>query len=263
MLVANSNTIDNFITFIDEHRYDVIGTISFAGSDPNSGPFATGLSADGIEQCVFNPRDGKFYINIAAVVPIPPSTNTQGYTLRISAGPPFEVEAAFQIPKTSGCTGGSGLAVGPAHQLALACGTPSANSLIISDLFDGTAIPAGPGGADAAWYNSGTNHYYYGAYMASPTLIVGVVDAGSTTSCNTTPVLSGCPTPDQSIPTFGGFPHSVAADSVSNQVYVPIRSNFFGRKATVCSSFTGNTANDVQGCIAGCRRGPARQQLKP
>jgi hypothetical protein len=246
VLVGNGNTIDNFITFIDARRYDVIGRIKFDGTDANSGPFSNGLRANGIEFCVFNPRDGKFYLNIPAVV----STNTQGYTLRISAAAPFKVEAAFQIPKTSGCTGGFGLAVGPAHQLALGCNAPSANSLIISDLFDGTAIPAGPGGVDEVWYNSGTNHYYYGAYMATPTLIVGVVDAGSTASCNTTPVPSGCPTPDPSIPTFGGFPHSVAADSVSNQVYVPIRSNFFGRKATVCSSFTGNTANDVQGCIA-------------
>jgi len=195
---------------------------------------------------VFNPRDGKFYLNIAAVV----STNTQGYTLRISAAVPFKVEAAFQIPQTSGCTGGFGLAVGPAHQLALGCGAPSANSLIISDLFDGTAIPAGPGGVDEVWYNSGTNHYYYGGFQARPTVLVGVVDAGSTTnnSCKTTPVPSGCPTPDPSPISGRNFPHSVAADSVSNQVYVPIRSSLFG-EATLCSSITGQAASDVQGCI--------------
>ena len=104
---------------------------------------------------------------------------------------------------------------------------------------------------DEVWYNSGTNHYYYGAYLARPTPTVGVVDAGSTTnnSCKTTPVPSGCPTPDPSPISGLNFPHSVAADSVSNQVYVPIRSSLFGG-ATVCSSFTGNTANDVQGCIA-------------
>jgi hypothetical protein len=246
VLVANDNSLDNFITFIDAARYDVIGTISFAGSDRNSGPFSNGLRASGIGFCAFNPRDGKFYLNIPAVVTTPPSTNTQGYTLRISAAAPFTVEAAFQIPKTLGCTGGSGLAVGPANQLALACVAPSANSLIISDLFDGTAIPAGPGGVDEAWYNSGTNHYYYGGL---PSPLVGVVDAGSTTnnSCNTTPVPSGCPTSDPSVPAVG-FPHSVAADSVSNQVYVAERSSLFG-VATVCGSFTGNTANDVQGCI--------------
>src|SRR6516165_6738903 len=226
VLVGNGNTIDNFITFIDAARYDVIGTINFRGSDPNSGPFSNGLEANGVEFCVFNPRDGKFYLNIPAVM----STNTQGYALRISAAAPFKVEAAFQIPKTSGCTGGFGIAVGPAHQLALGCNAPSANSLVISDLFDGTVIPAGPGGVDEVWYNSGTNHYYYGGFQARPTVLVGVVDAGSTTnnSCNTTPVPSGCPTSDPSIPTPLVFAHSVAADSVSNQVYVPIRSSLFG-----------------------------------
>jgi hypothetical protein len=147
--------------------------------------------------------------------------------------------------------------VGPADQLALGCGPPPtttpptpANSLIISDQFDGTAIKIGPAGTDEVWYNPTTNHYYYGAYMARPTPLVGVVDAGSTTnnSCNTTPAPSGCPTPDPSILTPAGFTHSVAADSVSNQVYVPIRSSLFGG-ATICSSITGQAANDVQGCI--------------
>ena len=157
---------------------------------------------------------------------------------------------------STSCYAPMGLAVGPADQLALGCGPPPttttpANSLIISDQFDGTAIPAGPAGVDEVWYNSGTNHYYYGGFQARPTALVGVVDAGSTTnnSCNTTPVPSGCPTSDPSIPTPLVFAHSVAADSVSNQVYVPIRSSLFGG-ATVCSSFTGQAANDVQGCIA-------------
>ena len=116
VLVGNGNTIDNFITFIDARRYDVIGRIKFDGTDANSGPFSNGLQANGIEFCVFNPRDGKFYLNIPAVV----STNTQGYTLRISAAAPFKVEAAFQIPKTSGCTGGFGLCrAGPSTRARL------------------------------------------------------------------------------------------------------------------------------------------------
>jgi hypothetical protein len=257
VLVGNNNTIDNFITFIDAARYDVTGTINFRGSDPNSGPFSNGLQANGIEFCVFNPRDGNFYLNISATDDGAGDPVSPGYTLRISSTAPFKVTGWQSINYTStSCYAPAGLAVGPADQLALGCGPPPttatpANSLIISDQFDGTAIPAGPAGVDEVWYNSGTNHYYYGGYMARPTRIVGVVDAGSTTnnSCKTTPVPSGCPTPDPSIPTAaGGFVHSVAADSVSNKVYVPIRSSLFGG-ATVCSSITGQAANDVQGCI--------------
>ena len=85
---------------------------------------------------------------------------------------------------------------------------------------------------------------------------LGVTDAGSVTSntCNGASPPAGCPTADVAIATAAGS-HSVAADSITNQVYVPIRSNLVAVMApatppTVCSSFTGNTADDVQGCIA-------------
>ena len=259
VLVTNSNTIDNFITFIGARRYDVIGKIKFDGTDANAGPFApsSGHKANGIDQCQFDKRDGNFYLNIQATDDGASHPVSPGYTLRISSTAPFKVTGWQSINYTStSCYAPMGLAVGPADQLALGCGPPPttttpANSLIISDQFDGTAIPSGPGGVDEVWYNSGTNHYYYGAYLARPTPTVGVVDAGSTTnnSCNTTPVPSGCPTSDPSIPTPLVFVHSVAADSVSNQVYVPIRSSLFGG-AKVCSSITGQAANDLQGCIA-------------
>jgi len=74
----------------------------------------------------------------------------QGVTLRISPSAPFKVLAAFPTPKTTptGCTGGSGLAVGPANQLLLGCGGTSTSSLIISDKFDGTAILGAQAGPD-------------------------------------------------------------------------------------------------------------------
>jgi len=276
VLVTNSNTIDNFITFIDARRYDVIGKIKFDGTDANAGPFSpsSGRKANGIDQCQFDARDGNFYLNIQATDDGAGHPVSPGYTLRISSTArrsdsegdgehdddghfPFKVTGWQSIDYTStSCYAPMGLAVGPADQLALGCGpapttTTPANSLIISDQFDGTAIKIGPAGTDEVWYNPTTNHYYYGGFQARPTALVGVVDAGSTTnnSCNTTPVPSGCPTSDPSIPTPLVFAHSVAADSVSNQVYVPIRSSLFGG-ATVCSSFTGQPANDVQGCIA-------------
>ena len=58
VLVTNSTTIDNFITFIDARKYDVIGKIKFDGTDANAGPFApsSGHKANGIEQCQFDAR---------------------------------------------------------------------------------------------------------------------------------------------------------------------------------------------------------------
>ena len=57
VLVANDDPSDNFI---GEDSLRVIGKIRFDGTDANG----NNILADGIEQCAFNPRDGKFYINI-------------------------------------------------------------------------------------------------------------------------------------------------------------------------------------------------------
>src|SRR5262249_42664383 len=79
-------------------------------------------------------------------------------------------------------------------------------------------------------------HYFLARSSAvAPTQLLGVVDAEGGTQ-------------DQSIPTTTspGTPnaHSVAADPVMNQVYVPIPG---GNKSNVCSSAGGS---DAAGCIA-------------
>jgi hypothetical protein len=234
VLIANADPLDNFITFIDAGSHQVLQKISFKGGDPN----AMGVVASGIEQCQFNPRDEKFYLGIPAT-----SANGSGpgVVVRISEEAPFQVEQIFPIAaSTTGCRGPSGLAVGPDHQIALGCGGTSTNSLIISDI-DGTTVPGGvvvgQGGADEIWYNPGSNHYYFARSGAAS---LGVEDAGPP------------PNPDPTISTAPGS-HSVAADSIQNLVYVPIR----GNKATtppgtakVCSLITGKADDDNRGCIA-------------
>jgi hypothetical protein len=166
--------------------------------------------------------------------------------VRISAIPPFHVEAAFTIPIATGCIGGpNGLAVGPDSQIALGCGG-FANSLIINETTGSViATVPGEGGADEIWYNHGTNHYYFARDLdrISGEAHLGVEDAG--------------PPPQQETPphivTAAGS-HSVAADAIKNEVYVPIRSNLVAervaRPPTVCSSFSGDPMDDVTGCIA-------------
>jgi DNA-binding beta-propeller fold protein YncE len=56
VLIANDETFDNFITFINADTYQVIQKIKFDGTDPN----ADHILANGIEQCIFNPKDGNF-----------------------------------------------------------------------------------------------------------------------------------------------------------------------------------------------------------
>jgi len=242
VLVANDDTADNFITFIGEDSYKELGKIRFDGTDPNG----ANLKADGIEQCAFDHRDGKFYLSLPDVGGGTPgvggSTGHDGAVVRISGHAPFKVEKVFPIAAATGCTGPQGMAVGPAHQLALGCGGTSTNSLIIDDRNGGTiAIVTGQGGTDEDWYNPGSNHYYF---ARSTPKALGVEDAG--------PPPSGDPT----VSTASGS-HSVAADPIRNQVYVPIRGNAATHPtpgtSTVCSSgkdVFGNPGSDALGCIA-------------
>jgi len=229
------------------------------------------IQASGIEQCQFNPRDGKFYLNIPKSNIYPDTNNTgsgPGYVLRISGTAPFRVEATFRIDNLTNCIGPQGLAVGPANQLALGCGgAVGSDSLIISDTFlDGTnstdnastiiATVTGQGATDEIWYDYGSNHYYFphrGSATATPPVpgTLGIVDAGNAT---TLPALdttvdgngntcTGC------IP-IGLGTGTVSADSLLKLVFVAVRA---GMGNTVCSggidafNFVGH---DDLGCIA-------------
>ena len=152
VLIANDDPADNFITFIGEDSYKVLGRIRFDGTDPNG----DNILANGIEQCAFNPRDGKFYLNIPMTGPATATTPGDGVVVRISPHTPFQVEKVFPISSAkTGCFGPQGMAVGPDHQLGLGCG--GANSLIIDDRDGSTvAVVTGEGGTDEAWYNSGS-----------------------------------------------------------------------------------------------------------
>ena len=184
VLIANDETFDNFITFIGEDSYKVLHKITFNGSDKNAGiDPETGkpIQANGIEQCIFNPRDGNFYLNIPNTVK-GSNTTAPGVTLRISGHAPFTVEKIFdfaQAPLSStGCPGGTGIAVGPDHQLAMNCG------LIIDDR-TGAVIAnfENEGSADEIWYNPGDNHYFFANSTCKQTVTttgcLGVVDAGT------------------------------------------------------------------------------------
>jgi hypothetical protein len=225
VLIANDDPLDNFISFIGEDRYNVIQQMKFDGSDP----YAKNLVANGIEQCDFNPRDGKFYINLPNVVT---KTNpaAPGVVLRISGEAPFHVEQVFSLDPT--CGGASGLKIGPDHQIGLACG--GVNAEIIDSRTGGKiALLPGLGGADETWYDPRSRHYFFG--ISTPGTL-GVADAGPP------------PSVDPSTPTASGS-HSVAADPITNHVYVPIR----GGAGTVCSSghdVFGVKGNDTLGCIA-------------
>jgi hypothetical protein len=136
-----------------------------------------------------------------------------------------KIEQTFSL-SGSGCGGNAGMALGPFPQALLGCNAGT-NSAVIINLNSGSVIHKAPGpqaGTDEAWFNPGDNHYFLGN---DPFL--GVVDAtaGKTDFSPSSAVGS----------------HSVAADPVKNQVYVPINSNpAEGGASGICGS--------ANGCIA-------------
>jgi hypothetical protein len=231
VLIANDNPFDNFITFINADTYEVIQKIKFDGTDPNG----EHILANGIEQCIFNPKDGNIYINIPNTGAATLATPLPGLLLRISGTAPYHVEkivADFSKAPwdKTGCDGGTGIALGPDKQLANSCG------LIVN--YETGAIIANfesEGGADEIWFNDG--HYFL---ADSTPERLGVISAGPP------------PIADLESVTAAGS-HSVAADSVTGEVYVPIRgNNAVANSGAVCSKATdafGNAGSDAFGCI--------------
>jgi hypothetical protein len=231
ILIANdASSPSPFVTFISSTSFSVLGHIVMDGTKGT--PNATG----GIEQCQWSPKTGKFYLN----VPNPAGPNADnGVVLQID--PVSErIEQTFSLAG-SGCGGNAGMALGQFPQALLGCSNAGPNSVVIN-LNSGAIIGtlAGEAGADEVWFNPGDNQYFLGngnhltAVGGGHAPILGVVDSTGKR-------------PDFSPSTAVGS-HSVAADPVKNQVYVPINSNpAQGGASGICGANGGSNAN---GCIA-------------
>jgi hypothetical protein len=245
VLAANDDPLDNFLTFINTETYSIIGsTHKLDGSDPNfkitltpAVAGTTNVAADGIEQCKFNPRTGSYYLAVPATV-VTTATGTQagpGVVLKISRNAPFHIEETITIPASTGC-GPQGLAIGPRHEIQLGCA--GANSVIIDDrsgpIATVIAQENGEGGADEVWYNPGDNSYFIARSAAGK---LGVQDAGSSP-----------PQADADVTTTIGS-HSVAADMLRNQIYVPVRANTV---AGTCGVNPTTGQNNPPGCATTC-----------
>ena len=232
VLVANNADDPPYVTLISTKTYQVLKQIKFDGT--NGTPKAT----NGIEQCQWSHRTGKFYVAVPEVNG--PGDNTAPGGVAVINPITGTVERTFIIPINS-CAGPQGMAIGPEHQILLGCNspgpTPNAPTAIINER-NGHVIATlnNESGADMVWFNPGDNHYFLARSSAVGTSqLLGVVDADD-------------PHEDQSVFTATKVTparnaHSVAADPIFNQVYVPIPA----QRSTVCSSAGGD---DTKGCIA-------------
>jgi hypothetical protein len=216
VLIANDKAPDTFISFVSTSSYSVVDAIKLDGNDTTHN--AHGIKAtNGIEQCQWNPRTGKFYINIPEVNG-PGDDSSPGAVLVIDPVS-RQVTQTFPIPHAD-CAGPAGMAVGPEPQILLGC---SVGSIMINEE-NGDKIASFTFRSDELWYNFGDNQYF----LAGDDL--GVVDAASAT-------------PDAGAKTNT---HSVAAEPFSNHVYVPV--NNAAPLTNFCHSANAGISN-AAGCI--------------
>jgi len=225
----------------DELAYDAKDQIIVIANDAETPPFFTFISVvnqtiisklpyptttNGIEQPVWSPTTGHFY------VAIPQSqTNPGGEIAELdpTTTPPSFVRA-FALP--SNCIP-HGLALGPHPNAIVGCSTPAAANptlpagtqiiSVILNITNGSTITiTDVGGSDEVWYNPGDNRYYLAANTWTTTgktgaplnPVLGIIDAGTNTFIANEPTAIGA--------------HSVAVDPFTNQVFVPFPNGAIG-----------------------------------
>ena len=212
LLVANdAATPSPFLTLINTTNNTIAQKIPITAS--------TG----GIEQPVWDPATGKFYVSI-------PQENNTGAGAIIAIDPlSGAVTHTFDLAALGiGSCGPTGLALGGGH-LMIACGNAGTQAI----LFD----PTGNGGngkvlntysqvsgSDEAWFDPTSDLFFVTGASNPGGPILGIIN-GTTGAF------------DQSLVTSPGA-HSVAVDPISGQVFVP-----FG-------GIAGNTVCPTTGCIA-------------
>jgi hypothetical protein len=228
LMANNAEAPFPFASLVSTRTYSVVKKITFNGAG------GTPKAVNGAEQCQWNQRTGKFYISL-------PEIDGTGGAGGVAVIDPksMAVETTFVVPLAS-CQAPQGMAIGPDHQILLGCNGPSGanHPTAIIDERNGRVIKtlANQSGADMVWFNPGDDHYFLARSAAvGANQLLGVVDADGISQDQSVPLTSTAGAPNA---------HSVAADPVSNQVYVPIPGN---GKSNVCSSAGGS---DALGCIA-------------
>jgi hypothetical protein len=215
----------------DEGCYDADDGLVMMANPADSPPFTTWIStktnavtakytftgSTGLEQCVYDPGTKNFFINNDSTTANPTGELDVIPASSVVAGNPT-VSAAYPEPACNP----SGLALGPGENLLVGCTPPNGSQLItlVLSATNGSVVKtiAGIGGEDEVAYDASLNRFYTSsdvmtgngiANSAGPfTPVLGSIDATSFTLIATYPTGTGS--------------HSVAADSSSGQVFVPV-----------------------------------------
>jgi len=250
----------------DENCLDTVDNLFMTANNADSPPFGTIISTkdytikhqikftnstNGAEQCAWSPRTGMFYITLPGV-----ETPDNGHGVVEVIDPKSgAVVKTFDIPLEV-CGTPQGMALGPEPQIMVGCNEGSGvsgnnlHSGIIINERNGSIIAVLPNeaGPDEVYYGAGTAEYFLAQSGSAPTCsptgctgnqLLGVVDATFKQDD------ASIATANKSIK--GRSAHSVAADSKTKKVFVPIPAGVGLTPTGVCTSAGGSDAN---GCIA-------------
>jgi hypothetical protein len=236
LFANNAESPFPFVTFISTATYAVTGKIVMDGTINGGSVQPTPKATNGVEQCQWDQETGHFFITVPEVNG-PGNDSAPGAVLELNPVT-HAILNDFSIPLAS-CAGPQGMAIGPSPQILLGCNaTANANNpTAIINKFNGSIVATinQQSGADEVWFNPGDGLYFLARSAAvGANQLLGIIDSVTFAS-------NSVFTANKSI--AGRNAHSVAADPILNQVYVPIPAGV----STVCSSVGGIDAN---GCIA-------------
>jgi len=187
ILVANDADTPPFASLIDTQTRTVVAKITFDDATA------------GLEQPVWDPATHLFYMSVPEAVAAPGGA--------VAVIDPLTRSRVGLFP-VKNC-GPAGLALGPKQQLLLGCGDQTAVQVMDARTGDVVATISQVSGADEVWYNPGDKHYYVAARDNPSGPVLGVIDAMTNTWI-------------QNVPT-GRNAHSVAANPINDEIFVPLR----------------------------------------
>lgn len=211
-----------FVSLISVSAHKVLAQIPFDGT--NNTPNATG----GIEQPVYSPATGLFYV----AVPDDGDPNTSGGAIAIINPATLQPIGKYTLTNCNP----NGMALGPDKmEVFLGCneyGGPPGGPQVIS-LVDGSmlasfpqSVPA-PSGAfygnqcDEVWYNPALNDYLGACQFSYNNANITVIDAGTGLDASKIKFLQNIATDTNGYNAIGAS-HSVASDPYTGAVLVPL-----------------------------------------
>lgn len=220
LLVANNAASPPFATLVDAQTRAIVTKITFDGTnaDNHGAPNAT----NGIEQSVWDPsHGGRFFISI-------PELNGSGPG-GVAMIDPLTGNVTKVYDLGSASLGGftkcspAGLALGTGGKLMVGCGVASQSILLDPNANNGngsTKAFSQVSGEDMVWFDPTSNRYFLAARLNPGGPVLGIIDGLSETFLENVLTTPG--------------DHSVAADPVSGEVFVPFGGNFGTAVNRIC-----------------------------